>query len=101
MLKTNISNEEKVLLREHHKHLSALLVKLKAHAVLMWGNGLPDIGVADVVGRSERQVALLRRDWDKRRMASIFSGHVENHNAAKLTTEQIQQIKACQFFIIH
>jgi transposase len=93
VLKTNISNEEKVLLREHHKYSPVLLVKLKAHAVLMWGNGLSDNGVADVVGRTERQVALWRRAWNKYRMASIFSGHAENHNAAKLTADQLQQIK--------
>ena len=59
----------------------------------MWSNGLSDSGVADVVGRSERQIALWRRDWNKYRMASIFSGHTDNHNAAKLTADQLQQIK--------
>lgn len=60
----------------------------------MWANGMSDAGVADVVGRSERHVALWRRAWNNRRMASIFSGHSSNHNAAKLTTDQLNQIKA-------
>lgn len=60
----------------------------------MWANGLPDRGVADVIGRSERRVTLWRRDWNKRRLASIFSGHKNNHNAAKLTPEQRAEIKA-------
>ncbi len=93
MLKTKITDHEKVLLREHHKHSAVLLVRLKAHAVLMWNNGLPDAGVADVVGRSERRVMLWRRDWNKRRMASIFSGHTDNNNAGKLSPAQLQQIK--------
>lgn len=93
MLKTNITDDEKVLLREHFKHSPVLLVQLKAHAVLMWSNGLSDAGVADVAGRSVRRVILWRRDWNKRRMASIFSGHTDNRNASKLTIEQLQQIK--------
>ena len=93
MLKINITNEEKILLRQHHKNSSILLVQLKAHAVLMWSNGLPDSGVADVVGRGERQVMLWRRAWNNYRMASIFSGHARNTNASKLTKDQQQQIK--------
>ena len=59
----------------------------------MWDNGMSDFGVADVVGRSERRVMLWRRDWNKRRMAGIFSGHTDNRNAGKLTSHQLQQIK--------
>ena len=59
----------------------------------MWDNGMSDFGVADVVGRSERRVTLWRRDWNKQRMASIFSGHTDNRNAGKLTPYQLQQIK--------
>lgn len=54
---------------------------------------MTDTGVADVVGRSERRVALWRRAWNKSRMASIFSGHQDNSNAAKLTKPQLAQIK--------
>ena len=70
-----------------------MLVRLQAHAVLMWDNDMPDIGVADVVGRSERRVALWRRAWNNSRMASLFTGHKDNDNAAKLTKQQKQQIK--------
>ena len=54
---------------------------------------MSDAGVADVVGRSERQVTLWRRAWNNRRLSSIFSGHQDNANAAKLTRPQLQQIK--------
>lgn len=47
-----------------------------------------------MVDRSERRVVLWRRAWNKRRMASIFSGHTDNHNAGKLTTSQLREIKA-------
>ena len=93
MLKTNITQEEKELLRQHRKESGIELIRLKATAVLTWNNGVSDAAVADIVGRSERQVALWRRAWNKYRMASIFSGHADNRNANKLTDEQRQQIK--------
>jgi len=93
VLKTKLTKEEKVLLRQYHKESPVLLVQLKAHAVLMWDNGIADAVVADVVGRSERQVMLWRRAWNRLRMASMFSGHENNGNAAKLTREQQTQIK--------
>ena len=94
MLKTKITNEEKVLLRDHAKSSPLVLVRLKANAVLMWNNGLSDAGVADVVNKSERRVAIWRRAWNKQRLASIFTGHECNGNAAKLTKEQLAEIKA-------
>lgn len=94
MLKTNITKDEKVLLRQHRKQSGLELVRLKATAVLMWGNGIGDASVADVVGRSGRQVVLWRRAWNAQRMASILSGHAQNNNAGKLTPSQREQIKA-------
>lgn len=93
MLKTKITNEEKVLLRQHRKDSDIELVKLKATAVLMWNNNIGDSAVGDVVGRSERQVVLWRRAWNKSRIASLFSGHAGNNNAGKLTKDQQEQIK--------
>lgn len=54
---------------------------------------MSDSGVADVVDRSERRVTLWRRDWNKHRLASIFSGHTANRNAGKLTAAQLAQVK--------
>lgn len=93
MLKTNITEEEKILLRRYAKESPLLLIRLKAQAVLMWSNRLSNAGVADVVGRSQRRVVLWKRAWNNCRMASLFSGHAENYNASKLTREQVQQVK--------
>lgn len=59
----------------------------------MWNVGSSDEDVADVIGRSVRRIVLWRRSWNKVRMASIFSGHSDNHNASKLTEDQLQQVK--------
>jgi len=47
-----------------------------------------DEDIADVLDRSERTIAQWRRAWNKTRLASIFTGHQDNANAAKLTKEQ-------------
>lgn len=82
------------MLRQHRKETKSELIRLKANAVLMWNIGTTDEDVADVIGRSIRRVALWRRAWNKSRMASVFSGYQQNSNAAKLTREQQEQIKA-------
>jgi transposase len=93
VLKTKITIKEKVALRQYAKESPILLLRLKSQAVLMWSNNMTDSGVADVVDRSERQVVLWRRAWDKKRLASIFTGHENNNNAGKLTKDQLQEIK--------
>jgi transposase len=91
MLKTKITIK-KTVLRQYARESPILLLRLKSQAVLMWTNGITDSAVADVVDRSERQVILWRRGWNKKRLASIFTGH-QNNNAGKLTKAQLQEIK--------
>jgi transposase len=55
------------------------------------GMKLRDIG--DIVSRDEHTITRWLKDWSKRRMASIFTGHKDNQNASKLTKEQRQEIK--------
>lgn len=49
---------------------------------------------ADIVSREPHTVTRWIKDWEKRRMASIFTDHQGNENAGKLTKEQRQDIKA-------
>ncbi len=58
-----------------------VLLRLKAQAVLMSSKGMTALDIADIVERSERTVVLWLRDWYKRRLASIFTGHTGNDNA--------------------
>lgn len=55
--------------------------------------GLEPKSIALNVGKSQRTVSRWLRNWHKQRIASIFSGHQSNSNAAKLTKEQQEQIK--------
>ena len=82
-----------MLLQQYVQTSPVALIRLKSQSVLMRTNGMKLAGVADVVARSERTVRGWLTDWDSRRMASIFSGHIDNENAAKLTKEQRREIK--------
>ncbi len=93
MLKTKISEDERHLLQQYNKTTRIELIRLKCFSVLIADQGLSGTAVSEVVGKSTRTVNRWLKDWDKRRMASIFSGHADNHNAAKLTTVQLEQIK--------
>lgn len=93
MTKINITEQEKALLTAYIRTSPLALVRYKAQAVLLASAGtVPDaIGLA--VDRRPRTVVVWLQDWTARRMASIFSGHSDNHNASKLTTDQREQIK--------
>lgn len=93
MLKTKISDDERKLLVAFNRDSPILLVRLKAQAVMASDQRLPSKSIALNVGKSVRAVERWLSDWGKQRMASIFSGHEYNADAAKLTRAQRDQIK--------
>lgn len=93
MLKTNITDEERQLLISFNRCSPIVLVRLKAQAVMAADQHLSSASIALNVGKSVRAVERWLGDWNKRRMASIFSGHADNQNASKLTEAQKAQIK--------
>ena len=93
MIKTKIDSVERALLVTHNNTSPVLLIRLKAQAVMASDQGLSSKSIALNVGKSERTVTRWLLDWAKRRLASIFSGHEDNSNAAKLTSDQQKQIK--------
>jgi transposase len=93
MLKTKISVDERIALQGFSKTSSLLLVRQKCFSILIADQEVKSTAIADVVGKNKRSVDRWIRDWNERRMSSIFSGHGGNHNAGKLTTKQLQQIK--------
>lgn len=60
----------------------------------MFDDGLRQTQIAKYVNRKERTIQLWMQCFNRSRMSSIFSGHVNNENASKLTRAQKQQIKA-------
>lgn len=93
MLKIKTTKDEEELLLAHVRKTSVVLIRYKAQAILLASQGVRSGAISLAVDRRPRTVRSWIKDWNKQRMASIFSGHKDNHNAAKLTTEQLQQIK--------
>lgn len=93
MRTVKINEDERLLLARYVETSTVALIRLKAQAALMRAEGMKLASIARIVSRSEKTVGGWLTDWDIRRMASIFSGHVSNENAAKLTKEQKREIK--------
>ena len=93
MLKTKITEDERSLLQQHSKTSPVHTIRQKCYAILIADQQLSSDAIADIVGKTKRSVNRWLKSWNEQRMASIFSGHVSNGNAAKLTREQKQQIK--------
>lgn len=93
MLKTNISDQERNLLQQYSKTSPLHLVRQKCYTVLIADQGLNSEAIANVIGKTKRSVNRWIKDWNDQRMASIFTGHKDNENAAKLTKQQKEQIK--------
>ncbi len=90
---TQITTEERELLKNYFQTSPIQLIRLKAQAVIMWNAELSLEQISDFLFRSGRVISRWFKDFDARRMASLFSGHVDNQNAAKLTKEQKLEIK--------
>jgi transposase len=88
MAKTKITNDEKELLKQYLKTSSLNLIRLKSQTILLASKHMSDEDIADILDRKPRTIAEWRREWYRIRFASIFTGHKDNINAAKLTKEQ-------------
>jgi len=90
---TELTVDEKWALRQHIKHSQIILIRQKAQAVIAAGVGNSTKDIAEIVGKDVRTVAGWLKDWNERKLSSIFSGHQDNDNAAKLTLAQKEEIK--------
>ena len=93
MLHIELSNEERLLLRDYFKTSSIVLIRNKAQAIIMRSQDMFIREIASALFVGERTVERWIRDFSDKRMASIFSGLVGNQNAAKLTRKQKLEIK--------
>ncbi len=88
-----ISGLERELLKQYVKTSPLVLVRFKAQAVLAAARGAPLAFITEVVDRKPSTVELWLRNWRTCRLASIFTGHQNNHNAGKLTPGQLAEVK--------
>ncbi len=92
MRKINISTTEHNLFKKHLK-TSSLSVLLRIQALLMREKEIPIEDIGDIISRYKRTISRWFKEWEDRRISSIFSGHFGNTNSEKLTKEQRQEIK--------
>ncbi len=93
MIKTNITIEEKTLLKGYLKKTPLVHIRLKCYALLTRDKGMKIKDIADIVSRDEKTISLWLKEWNENRMSSIFTGRTGNENASKLTKEQKEKIK--------
>lgn len=84
---------ESEILEDYVKSCPVATIRLRAHALLMRDKGLSLGDISTLVFRSPRAITRWFVEFKKMRLASIFSGHIDNENASKLTRLQKLQIK--------
>lgn len=67
-------------------------MRMRAMGLLMLHVGVPAEQVSMVVGRSVRTLQRWVAGWRATRMASLYTGHIGNRNAAALTREQHDEV---------
>lgn len=88
-----LTTDEKNILQEYFKYSPLVVIRLKAHVVLLKDAGIPLFNVAMAIDRDIRTLERWIRDFSERRLSSIFTGHEDNQNASKLTRDQKEQIR--------
>jgi transposase len=89
----NLSEEEKKLLKDYFKTSKIPLIRHKAQAIIMNSEGLTLLQISALLFKNNRTISRWIKSFNAIRMASVFSGHVNNENANKLTRGQKKEIK--------
>lgn len=92
MIKIVLPSDEVSLLRNYRKTSSINLIRNKSDAILLRSRNVPITTISFTLNVGYRTVQRWIKDYDNRRMASIFSGLVGNEHAAKLTHVQKTEI---------
>lgn len=91
--RVKLTSDEKKILQEYFKYSPLLLIRLKAHVILLKDAGISLFSISGAIDRDIRSLERWLKDFSERRLSSIFTGHEDNQNASKLTREQKEQIR--------
>lgn len=86
-------NKERVLLIGHVKKSGTLLIRERAHALILCADGYSIPAIAGILFVREETIRTWVHAFTETRMASIFPKYAGNTNASKLTPEQCTEIK--------
>lgn len=91
--KPALTNNERELLKSYFLKSPIALIRNKAQAVSMRDKGLKQKTIAEFLFKDIRTIQRYLKDFSEKRMASLFSGHVNNENVSKLTRKQKKEIR--------
>lgn len=89
----SLTAHESEILEDYVKSCPVETIRLRAHALLMRDQRLDLKDISRLVFRSQRAITRWFAEFNEVRLASIFSGHIDNENAGKLTRKQKLEIK--------
>jgi transposase len=93
LIPAQVTPDEKELLVDWYRQGTSALIRNRAHAILMNSQGLSAKKISGFLFRDYKTVRDWLTDFKNRRIASLFSQYLNNHNAGKLTPEQKTQVK--------
>lgn len=88
-----LAKKERALLISHVKKSGTLLIRQRAHAVILATDGYSVPEIAGILFVQEKTVRAWMRTFADERVSSIFPRYTGNTNASKLTREQLAEIK--------
>ena len=94
MLQVETSESERHILTGYKRLTTLILVEMKAEAIILAAEGVDIPVIARVMDRAESTIKEWLRQWRAQRLASVITGHANNHNASKLTPEQREEVAA-------
>lgn len=92
-LKIALSGEEISVLKEY-RNQGYLTIERKVSGILLMNSGVDVEIIADFVDRKPSTISTWVREFNHIRLASIFSFHMGNTNASKLTKDQRERVFA-------
>ena len=92
MIRLNLSTDEIAILQGYSRS-PIELIRFKALAILGRNEGVSIDTLAVMFNRKRRTILRWVGEYSQRRLASIFSGMVDNEHASKLTRVQKQEIQ--------
>lgn len=92
MIGVEVTEDEYKLLSSYKMKSPYGLVRLKAMAIMLLSSGVEMASLSKFVDRRPSTVAAWCKDWRRRRMSSMHTGHAGNQNASKLTPAQRHEI---------
>lgn len=93
MVKIDLPDQEKTILKNYFKTTPLILIRLKSQAILMRNKSIKVSDIADVLDRNSRTIERWIRDFKEKRLGSIFTGQKNNEHASKLTRLQKEEIR--------